>query len=77
MKVEIEWVPVTERLPELGIYLITDKNGDVYADVAYDYEWNDDVEPIFYKWFGDVDICFKPDVIAWGRYSMLYKKEVE
>lgn len=68
---EPHWIPVTERLPEKGVYvLVTDSDGDVEVASVDEY-WEDDTTE--WKWF--LDEYGFIDVTAWMPLPEPWKGE--
>ena len=71
-----EWIPVSERLPEVGSQVIVStREGVVYGDIDYGYPWSGSNPKYlcFYKWDDEMWQCFRPDVIAWMPLPEPYK----
>ena len=73
-----DWIPCSDRLPELGeVVIITTKEGLVYSDIQYDYRYNNDKFPCFHRWDSEMWQCFQPDVIAWQPLPQPYQPKGE
>ena len=67
------WIPVKDKLPEIGEDVIVTTEGGNVWNVCYGYAYESDEEPCFHEWDSEMWQCFKPDVIAWMNMPKAYK----
>lgn len=66
------WIPVKDKLPEVGEdVIVTTSGGGVYC-IYYGYTYKNDKEPCFHEWDNEMWQCFKPNVVAWMRMPEAY-----
>lgn len=71
------WIPVEERLPEVGEkVIVTDISGRVWSDIfTYSFARARDTRPCFNRCDNEYWQCYKPDVIAWQPLPKSYRPE--
>ena len=72
-----EWIPVSERLPDVGVYVIVStKNVAVFGDVKFNYENIRKTEPNFFfdEREDDFEFVDEYEVIAWMPLPEPYKE---
>lgn len=68
-----EWIPCSEKLPEIGTMVIASSERCVFTDMSYGYAYPDDNKPCFHKWDDEMWQCFKPEIVAWKPLPEPYK----
>lgn len=77
-RVNNEWIPCKERLPESnGKYMVTwvGVSGNIYVDIlSYGYADDAETNPCWYNYDSEYGECIHHDVTAWMPLPMPYKE---